>query len=650
MKNKIKISQLPLETTLKEDSLIPVVQDNSTKAIKSKDLLKEVDSEIVKINEQLDNKTNEDDLIVERNRITNLATLQQGSTTGDAELKDGRVGADKVVYNNIGEAIRTQNKTLNEKLINNVNIQDIYRKINYSHNLFPDMYFETELTNFSYHNWNWFWKFEKDNRFFKKLKVYNNFNNSMNGLLKTNYVASDIDKTVHWGCYVYVVSCTDDTQIALQLNRNTIDSVKLNTLEKNKWIRIDRSKTLSKNVNNVEMQLSDAKHVDITEFYIAEPFLVYDENYIGFKSFVELFKNFETQINNTINLNNIRKKEIVMTKNLVTMQGVETSIHFDNILKNTTLSAINAIYLSDISKFNLCKKYAYYNPTSLTADTKIKAIANVYDTKDTWYDKGFYDIEKEFTLKTISKDVGASTTKKVMFIGDSIVGYGLFEDELINLFKNDVMNIELVGTLNTPKNNKHEGRGGGWSAKYYTTYPERGGVKNAFWNPATNKFDFSYYMQQNSFTRVDYVYFGSGINDLNLWYNYMIDAYKEIITSIKAYNSNIKILLGLPIMPCEYEHGNVKTNNQSEKNRRLDACKKIISEFDNRESEGIFVVPTHIVLDTENDFRFVEKPISSRNPDVTAKFCTDFTHPATCGFNKIADMLYVYIKYISTLS
>ena len=301
------------------------------------------------------------------------------------------------------------------------------------------------------------------------------------------------------------------------------------------------------------------------------------------------------------------------------------------------------------AQFRKRKKYAYYKPTNASSDTVLKAIANIYDIQDTWYDKGAYDIEKEFTLKTISKDVGVSTTKKVMFIGDSIVGYGLFEDELVNLFQNDVMNIELIGTLNTPKNNKHEGRGG-WSAKYYTTYPEKSGVTNAFWNPTTNKFDFSYYMQQNSFTGVDYVYFGSGINDLNLWYDYMIEAYKEIITSIKAYNSNVKILLGLPIMPCEYEHGNVKTNNQSEKNRRLDACKKIISEFDNRESEGIFVVPTHIVLDTENDFRFIEKPISSRNPDVTAKFCTDFTHPATCGFNKIADMLYVYIKYISTLS
>ena len=58
MENKIKISQLPLETTLKEDSLIAIVQDNSTKAIKSKDLLKEVDSKIIKINEQLDNIMN----------------------------------------------------------------------------------------------------------------------------------------------------------------------------------------------------------------------------------------------------------------------------------------------------------------------------------------------------------------------------------------------------------------------------------------------------------------------------------------------------------------------------------------------------------------------------------------------------------------
>lgn len=56
-------------------------------------------------------------------RISNLAKLPSGSTTGDAELQDIRTGEDGTVYDNAGEAVRGQIGQLKESL-KNVELKD----------------------------------------------------------------------------------------------------------------------------------------------------------------------------------------------------------------------------------------------------------------------------------------------------------------------------------------------------------------------------------------------------------------------------------------------------------------------------------------------------------------------------------------------
>ena len=57
------------------------------------------------------NKAEQVDLLTERKRIDSLASLKDGSTTGDAELMDGRISASGTTYTSIGESIREQVKT-----------------------------------------------------------------------------------------------------------------------------------------------------------------------------------------------------------------------------------------------------------------------------------------------------------------------------------------------------------------------------------------------------------------------------------------------------------------------------------------------------------------------------------------------------------
>lgn len=96
---------------------ISKIGGNTLADIKFREQVKKLDSKVDLFDSQIKDKASKQEVDVERKRIDSFISLAEGSTTGDAELLDGRIGIDGNTYSNIGEAIRSQVGNVNEKVI-----------------------------------------------------------------------------------------------------------------------------------------------------------------------------------------------------------------------------------------------------------------------------------------------------------------------------------------------------------------------------------------------------------------------------------------------------------------------------------------------------------------------------------------------------
>ena len=217
------------------------------------------------------------------------------------------------------------------------------------------------------------------------------------------------------------------------------------------------------------------------------------------------------------------------------------------------------------------------------------------------------------TIYVKASNVGNGVTKNVLIIGDSTTDSGFVVERLLANFKNDVMKINSIGTRSTmvryldsePYSTvKHEGRSG-WTARQYVTIAtDQANIVNAFWNPATNKFDFGNYISVNTLPTPDYTIINLGINDtfsfeddqsLLTEINLLTSRINEMIASIKAYNPTIKIGIALTIPPSASQdsfalsYGVGQTRYRYKRNNML-WVQKQIDAYRNREGENIYLI------------------------------------------------------------
>ena len=141
----------------------------------------------------------------------------------------------------------------------------------------------------------------------------------------------------------------------------------------------------------------------------------------------------------------------------------------------------------------------------------------------------------------------------MLVIGDSKTEQGQITATLLSHFTEQGHTITLLGTVQYGDDtlNRHEGRAGWSTTDYYN--PSKAGRVNPFYNPDTQTFDFSYYMTNQGYSSPDFVTIELGVNDLyNGSQSDIVPTYnrlKGMIDSVRAFDSNIKILLVLPTQP-----------------------------------------------------------------------------------------------------
>ena len=344
--------------------------------------------------------------------------------------------------------------------------------------------------------------------------------------------------------------------------------------------------------------------------------------------------------------------------------GVETCVYYDNII--LAVNSDNYAYKVLCQKGRNDQKRWSYTPKA--------GDEGDYDWRIQIEDERGILAEGTLKLHVSPANAGEGKDISILLVGDSLTNAGVYPARIFELFKSaGNPKLKMAGSNGPgykpqPNGVAHEGWGGWTWASFVnraeapkTDNPKPYEIASRFINRIDGKpqLDFqNYYKLYNDGRTPDFITFQLGVNDIFGATDDNVEArISEILAQAdkliaaarqSAPDAIIGVGLVTPGNKTQDGYGNCfgchRTTNWQYKKNHHALNKAMLNKYGNHPDKKLFLIPTNVNLDCENNFPTASFNVNLGNEAKIIRQTND-VHPTSAGYKQIGDTYYAFFKY-----
>lgn len=345
--------------------------------------------------------------------------------------------------------------------------------------------------------------------------------------------------------------------------------------------------------------------------------------------------------------------------------GVETNVYYDNIV--LAINPSNYAFKVICPKGRCDQKRWRYTPKENEIGT--------YNWKITVENEQGIISEGSMKLHVAPANAGEGKNISVLVVGDSLTNATVYPTRIFELFKR-IGNPKLKmagsngpGYKPQPDGVAHEGWGG-WAWGTFVNRAEAPKVENPkpyeiasrFINKGEDgkpKLDFpNYFKLYNDGITPDFITFQLGVNDVfsatdenrDKVIADILSQADKLLAAARAGAPDAIIGVGLVTPGCAtqdgfgHSYGCHQTSRWQYKKNQHALNEAMLKKFSNYPDKKLFIIPTNVNLDCENNFPKAKDNVNVGN-DATTERQSNGVHPSAAGYRQIGDTFYAFMKY-----